>query len=152
MAQWYAFRGLEALRHEVERAFEEFGFGGEPSFRATFLPGLGARRYPLVNLHEDREALYVEALAPGVEPGSLELTVAHNTLTLSGEKRSVVDGVKAEAFHRSERAAGRFVRSIELPTEVDESKVTADYRNGLLLVALPKAEKAKPRRITVAVR
>jgi HSP20 family protein len=142
---------MEALRREVERAFEQFGLGPDPFRRATFLPGRGARRYPLVNLHEDEGALYVEALAPGVDPQSWELTVAHNTLTLSGEKRSVVDGVKPEAFHRSERAAGRFVRSIELPVEVDDTRVSADYRDGLLLVTLPKAEQAKPRRIDIRV-
>ena len=115
------------------------------------MPGRAARRYPLVNLHEDKEALYVEALAPGADPNSLNLSVVRNTLTLTGEKRSVLDGVKPEAFHRNERAAGRFVRTIELPVEVDEGGVRADYKNGLLLVTLPKAERAKPRQINIQV-
>ena len=59
--------------------------------------------------------------------------------------------VKPEAFHRSERATGKFVRHIELPVEVDENKVQADYKHGLLNVTLPKAEKAKPKQITVQV-
>jgi HSP20 family protein len=59
--------------------------------------------------------------------------------------------VKPEAFHRSERATGKFVRHIQLPVEVDESTVRADYQHGLLNVTLPKVEKAKPKQITVQV-
>jgi HSP20 family protein len=95
--------------------------------------------------------VYLEALAPGVDSASLELSVVGNTLSITGEKRCVTGDVKPEAFHRSERATGKFVRHIQLPVEVDEHKVHADYKDGLLLVTLPKAEKAKPKQITVQV-
>jgi HSP20 family protein len=104
-----------------------------------------------VNIHEDPEAVYVEALAPGVDPGSLDITVLRNVLTITGEKRRVPSDVQPEAFHRSERATGKFVRSIEMPVEIDEDKVQADYQRGLLLIRLPKAEKAKPKQISVQV-
>ncbi len=74
-----------------------------------------------------------------------------HTLTISGEKRRHPEDIKPEAFHRSEREAGRFRRSIELPLEVDAAKVKADYRTGLLLVTLPKSERAKPKQIPVQV-
>ena len=54
-------------------------------------------------------------------------------------------------FHREERASGKFVRTITLPVEIEESKISAEYRNGLLLITMPKAEKAKPKQITVQV-
>jgi HSP20 family protein len=142
---------LEALRREIDRAFEGFGFRPEPSFRTAFLPGQAARRYPLINLHEDRDNLYVEALAPGVDPASLSLSVIRNVLTISGEKRRVPGDIKPEAFHRSERATGKFVRNIELSVEVDENTVKADYQHGLLMVTLPKVEQAKPKQISVQV-
>lgn len=151
MAQWNPFAELEALRRELDQAFENFGVRTGPTFRTAFLPGRAAREYPLCNLHEDRDMLYLEALAPGLDPASLHLTTVRNTLTLSGEKQRVLGEVTPEAFHRSEREAGKFVRTIELPVEVDEARIKAEYKNGLLLVTLPKAERAKPRQINVQV-
>lgn len=146
--QW---NNMEALRREIDRAFTQFGGRPESVFPTAFLPSRAARHYPLLNLHEDGDTLYVEALAPGLEPASLELTVVDHTLTISGEKRRHPEHIKPEAFHRSEREAGRFRRSIELPLEVDAAKVKADYRTGLLLVTLPKSERAKPKQIPVQV-
>jgi HSP20 family protein len=151
MATLDPWREFDELRREIDRAFEDFGFQMEPSFRAAFLPGRFARGYPLVNVHEDRDHLYVEAMAPGVDPDSLKLTVVHNSLTISGEKKGPPTAVKPESFHREERAAGKFVRSITLPVEIDDQNVKAEFKNGLLLVTLPKAEKAKPKQISVQV-
>jgi HSP20 family protein len=151
MADWNPWQTLEALRREIERVYDENGARSEPSFRAAFLPGRAARRYPLINLYEDKEAVYVEALAPGVDPSTLDIHVQGNTLSIAGEKRRVAGDVKPEAFHRSERATGKFVRHIQLPVEVDEHRVQADYQHGLLNVTLPKAEKAKPKQITVQI-
>jgi HSP20 family protein len=151
MAEWNPWSGMEALRREIDRAFDNVGFGTEPFSRTAFLPGRGARRYPLINLHEDKDALYVEALAPGVDPASLDLSVLRNTLTISGEKKRLAGDIKPEAFHRSERSTGRFVRTVDLPVEVDANRVQADYRNGLLVITLPKAERARPKQINVQV-
>lgn len=150
MAQWVPFEGMDALRREIDRAFEDFGVRTFPPFRTAFLPGRAARGYPLMNLYEDDNRIYVEALAPGVSPDSLSVAVIRNQLTVAGEKPSSKE-VKPEAFHRNERAAGAFTRTIELPVEVDDTKVQADYRDGVLLVTLPKAEKAKPKQINVQV-
>ena len=76
--------------------------------------------------------------------------MVQGTLTIKGEKPGLAQ-VSAEAYHRNERAAGRFVRTIELPAEVEGAKVHADYRNGLLLVTLPKSERAKPKQIPISV-
>jgi HSP20 family protein len=151
MAQWNPFEGMEALRREVDKAFAEFGRGENPSYRVAFLPGIGPRRYPLINLSEDKDKLYIEALTPGVDPKSLNVTVMQSRLTLSGEKSPISGDVKPEAFHRNERASGKFLRTLDLPVEVDDTNVQAEYKNGLLLVTIPKAEKAKPKQITVNV-
>ena len=66
--------------------------------------------------------MYVEAMAPGVDPETMQLSIVGNTLSITGEKRRVAGDVQPEAFHRSERATGKFVRHIELSVEVDEGK------------------------------
>jgi HSP20 family protein len=151
MAQWNPFADMENLRREVDRAFEEFGVTQSPASRVAFLPGRGPRRYPLINLLEDKENLYIEALTPGVDAETLNVSVLRNRLTLSGEKIRLPGDVKPEAFHRSERSSGKFVRTFDLPVEVDEKKIQAEYKNGLLIITLPKAEKAKPRQVNIRV-
>lgn len=149
MQRWDPFTMMEALRREIDRAVQERAGGRSPGRGGpAFLPGRGARQYPLVNISEDAQNFYVEALAPGADPKSLDLSVAQGTLTISGEKSGLTQ-VAAEAYHRNERAAGRFVRTISLTADVDASKVSAEYKHGLLVVALPKSEEAKPRQITV---
>jgi HSP20 family protein len=151
MAEWNPWQNLESLRREIDRVFDASSPRQEPGFRAAFLPGRAARRYPLINVAEDQEALYIEALAPGVDPGTLDVHVLRNTLTISGEKHRVAGDVQPEAFHRSERATGKFVRNVELPVEVDEQKVQAGYTNGILTIVLPKVERARTKQIAVQV-
>ena len=151
MATWNPWHTLETVRREIDKVFDESGTRAAPAFRTAFLPGRAARQYPLTNLYEDTDAVYLEALAPGVDAATLELHVVGKTLSISGEKRRVAGEVQPEAFHRSERATGKFVRHIQLPVDVDEQHVHADYKDGLLIVTLPKAEKAKPKQITVQI-
>ena len=80
----------------------------------------------------------------------IEVTVANDTLTLRGERKRSTD-VKEDQFRRVERQYGAFSRSFSLPTTVDASRVTAEYKNGVLTVKLPFREDAKPRTITVNV-
>ncbi len=151
MAVWDPLTEMESLRREIDRTLGEFWFDRGPrTWRGAFLPGRAARQYPLVNVSEDEGHVYVEALAPGVDPKSLDLSVVQGTLTIKGEKPGLVQ-ITADAYHRNERAVGRFNRTIELPTLVDAAKVHADYRNGLLLITLPKSEEAKPKQISVNV-
>jgi HSP20 family protein len=142
------WRQMEVLQRELERAFG--GSQQQPQPSGAFLPGRSARAYPLMNMAEDADHYTIEALAPGVNPESIQITVVRNVLTVAGEK-TPPEGVQREQFHRTERAAGRFVRNIELPTDVDPDKVQARYTNGLLVLTLPKAEAAKPRQIKVSV-
>jgi HSP20 family protein len=146
-----AWNPLDALRRDIDRAFNNAGASNEPFFRTAFLPGRAARRYPLINLAEDHDHIYIEALAPGVDPATIDLAVIRNVMTISGEKRRHPEEINPEAFHRSERSAGKFVRTVELPVEVNADQVKAEYKHGILMVTLPKAEAAKPKQISVSV-
>jgi HSP20 family protein len=155
MAEWNPWQEMERVRRELDHTLEQVGWrnGGRSgrTFPTAFLPGRAARAYPLVNVSEDADALYVTALAPGLDPTAIQLTVQDNRLTIAGEKQRVAAEIQPEAFHRSERAAGKFVRTVTLPMDVEHEQVRADYKNGLLVVALPKAEQAKPKQIAVSV-
>lgn len=147
------FSEMESLRRSIERAFDDVGIGRwtYPFSRISFLPGRSARAYPLLNVGETQDEIVVEALAPGLDPDSLKVTVVNNQLTLAGEKRLTDEDIQPEAYHRSERSAGAFVRTIELPVPVDANAVSANYSKGLLRVTLPKAEEAKPKKIDIKV-
>lgn len=147
MASWDMFRELDTLRREIDAAFR--GVGNGRLFAPAFLTGGG--RFPQVNLREDDNHLYVDALIPGVDPAELEMTVMGNTLTLAGERKEFDPAGKACVWHRRERGVGRFQRTIELPREIDNGSIAATCRNGVLTVTVNKAESAKPKKIAVTV-
>ena len=138
-------REMELLRREIDGAFKGFGVGAflEPSF----LPGVSLQRFPQVNLSQDQNNVYVEALVPGVDIKDLELTVMRGVLTLSGERRDEQGNKKT--WHRRERGYGKFMRSIDLPCEVNADQVVAKFDSGVLWVTLPIQEQAKPKKISV---
>ncbi|APG28449.1 hypothetical protein A7E78_11675 [Syntrophotalea acetylenivorans] len=140
------FREMELLRREIDDVFR--GSAGRRMFDSVFMPGIGQRGYPLINLHNDEDNLYVETLLPGVDPSELEMTVQQNTLTISGERHKAETPEKV-VWHRRERGAGKFLRTVELPLDVKTDEVRAEYKDGLLRVTLPKAEAAKPTRVAI---
>ena len=106
---------------------------------------------PPVDIYETTgHDLVIKAELPDVNREDVEVTVENNTLTLKGTK-SLPTEVKEEQFRRVERRYGAFARSFTLPNTVDASKVSADYKNGVLTVKLPYREEAKPRTINVEV-
>src|SRR5690349_19513161 len=110
MAEWNPFEDVAHLRREIDRAFEGFDMAQSPPRRVAFLPARGPREYPLINLLEDKDQLYVEALTPGVDPQSLNLTVMNNRLTIGGEKPRMGGKVPAKASHGSGQAGGKLLR------------------------------------------
>ena len=106
---------------------------------------------PPVDIYESEgHDLVLKAELPDMDRGDIELTVERNTLTLKGTRKRPAD-VKEEQIRRIERRYGSFSRSFSLPPTVDASKVTADYKNGVLSVKLPFREEAKPRTINVEI-
>jgi HSP20 family protein len=86
MAQWNLFADMDALRDEIDRTIETLVRPGAIA-RAGVSPGREPRRYPLINLLEDKDNLYIEALTPGVDPKTINVTSLQNRLTLSEERR-----------------------------------------------------------------
>jgi HSP20 family protein len=111
---------------------------------------LGGSWAPTVDIYEHDNTIVLKAEIPGVDPKDVDIRVENNTLTLRGE-RKVDQEVKHDNYHRVERAYGQFSRSFTLPNTVDTEKIQAEYKDGVLKVALPKREEAKPKRIQVDV-
>ena len=104
---------------------------------------------PRVDVAETEDKVQVSAELPGIDPENVDVSIAHDVLTISGEKREEREEKKRD-YHRIERSYGSFRRSVPLPTEVDTDKAEAHFKNGLLTITLPKTEKARARKkITV---
>ena len=125
------------LRRRMEELFERASSAG------TARAGI----FPPVNLYETADSYVLTAELPGLRGEEIELTLEHDRLTLSGERR--IEHPKDASVHRVERRGGSFRRAIQLPKEVDGEKVEAIYRNGVLRVRIPKSPEHQPRRITV---
>jgi len=105
---------------------------------------------PVVDIYSNGHELVLKAELPDMKEEEIELTIENNTLTLSGEKKLDTD-VTEELFHRIERSYGSVARTFTLPPTVDTSKVSAQYKAGVLTVRLPQREEAKRNKIKVAV-
>ena len=105
---------------------------------------------PLVDITEDEKEYLIKAELPEVKREDVKLTVQDNVLAISGERRYEKEE-KNKKYHRVERAYGNFLRSFTLPEDADGSKVSAEYKDGILKVHLPKSEKATPKSIEVKV-
>jgi HSP20 family protein len=105
---------------------------------------------PMLDVSETKDAMVVTAEIPGVDPKEIEIALTGDLLTLKGEKEKAKEE-KEEHYHRVERTYGAFLRTVRLPMPVDGSKVTATFKNGVLVVTLPKTPAAKGTMIPVKV-
>ena len=103
-----------------------------------------------VDISEDDKEYTIKAELPDVKKEDIKLNVHDDVLTITGERKYEKEE-KGKKYHRVERAYGSFMRSFTLPEDADGTKVTAEYKDGLLNVRVPKSEKAKPKTIEVKV-
>ncbi|MDD5284788.1 MAG: Hsp20/alpha crystallin family protein [Desulfuromonadaceae bacterium] len=146
MASWDVFRELDNLRREIDDAFR--GVGVNRPLGSTFLSPVTTRRFPLVNFSEDEGHVYIEALVPGVDPKEIDLSVLRNTVTISGERKPFVEQ-EGQIVHRTELGSGKFSRTLELPADIDQNKIDAHCKDGIMNITLAKAEHAKPKKIEI---
>lgn len=118
-----------------------FGLVARPTRRLLGTP------FPAVNVYESTDGFVLMAELPGIAPEDIELATEGRHLTLKGERR--IDYADDVSIHRRERRKGHFRRSFELPEEADLSKAEAAFRNGILMLRIPKAEAHQKRTISV---
>jgi HSP20 family protein len=105
---------------------------------------------PLVDIVEEEKEYLIKAELPEVKREDVKVSVEEGVLTVSGERKFEKEE-KGKKYHRIERAYGRYARSFTLPDDADPSKVTAEFKDGVLRVHLPKSEKAKPKSVEIKV-
>jgi HSP20 family protein len=144
LVRWTPMGHLPSFQHEMNRMFNEFFGGGNGEAAGT---GLSSWT-PAVDIHETDDGFVIKAELPGVSKDDVSIDVHQNTLTLRGQRKHEAE-VKQDKYHRVERAYGTFQRSFVLPTIVDQDKVQATYKDGVLELHLPKSEAAKPKHIAI---
>ena len=140
------FREFAQLQDRVNRVFSDtYGRGTDEGLLTS-----GAWVPPVDIFQNGDHEVVLKAELPDMTREAIDITVDNGTLTIRGEKR-LSDDVKEEQFHRIERRYGTFSRAFSLPQSVDASRVSAEYKNGVLTVRLPMREEAKPRQVKVDV-
>ena len=139
------------FQNQMNRLFDEFfsrPFGLSPFFSGSTVWGDFA---PSIDVSETDKEIVVSAELPGIEPEDINITLEHNTLTISGEKRAEKEE-KGKRYYRLERSYGTFQRTIPLPEGIDEDKIDATFKRGVLKITLPKTEEAQQKRKQIAVK
>lgn len=106
--------------------------------------------YPLLDIKEDKEKFIIDMEVPGVDRNDLKISIKKNNLVVQGEKKEEKKK-EEESYLRVERSYGNFMRSVNLPAEVNQSKITAQYNNGVLKITLPKTQKKNAKEIEVKI-
>ena len=105
---------------------------------------------PAVDIQETEKEYLLKLEIPEVKKEDVKVTIAENELTITGE-RKLEKEEKGKKFHRIERAYGTFLRTFTVPNDADETHIFAEFKDGLLLVKLPKLEKPRPKTLEVKV-
>jgi len=137
---WNGFSELDRLRRDLSELLQS------PARQAGL--DMPAGVFPFLHVTQDHENFYIRSEIPGMTLDQLDVSVTGRHVTISGERNIVSEDQKVR-YHRREREGGKFRRQFNLPTDVDCDKVEAKYRHGVLMVILPKAESAKPRKISI---
>jgi len=147
---WRPFSELSRAEREAERLFGDFfrrplwGLSWPERFRE-----IGFRE-PAIEVYEEKDDVVVKAEIPGMKKEDLDINISGSLLTLKGEKKQEEE-VKKKGYYYSERSYGSFVRTVDLPKEVQVDKAYANFKDGVLEVRLPKTEEAKRKEVKIKV-
>jgi HSP20 family protein len=130
---------MRRLQHEMEHILARLG--PDPSY-------LPAAEYPPLNVTRADQGITVEALCPGADRATLEVTVVGDALTIHGERKPEPQ-VPEERYHRRERPLGSFTRTVAVGEQLDPERTDATYTNGILRVHLTRAPETPPRKVPI---
>ena len=138
---WDPFGSLAGIQEEMNRLFDT-------SLRRAH-PALATEYLAPCDIYEEKDKLVVRLDLPGLRKEDVKVTLQQGVLTIRGERK--IENPKDATPYTQERVAGMFARTIQLPVSVDDRKIDANFRDGVLQVTLPKTEEATPKQIEVKV-
>jgi HSP20 family protein len=138
LVRWEPFRELASIQGEMGRLMNGLLEGQQHRGNQSWVP-------PVDVWETDSELVYAFDL-PGIPEERIEIEVQDDTLTVTATREKTVEE-SGDSFYRAERRFGSFSRAVGLPQGVDDTKIQASYRDGVLEIRAPKPEEAKPRRI-----
>jgi HSP20 family protein len=144
LIRWNPMKDMFSLRHQMNHLFDDVlrpVVGGDSRLSMW-------NRYPTVDIYDNDENIVIKAELPGIDKKDIVIDVKDGVLTLKGE-RSFDNEVKEEKYYCRERTFGKFERVFRLPADVDPEKISADYKDGILKINIPKPEEQQPKQITV---
>jgi HSP20 family protein len=141
------FRDLFQLQDQLFKTFDSAVRGGPQRGEQ----GLTGAWTPLVDVFEDGDGVTLKVELPEVDASEVDLHVEDNTLTLRGERKFEQNTTTENGYQRLERAYGAFQRSFALPPTIDAEHISAESKDGILRIRLPKRAETKPRQIKVQV-
>lgn len=142
ITRWIPKRSL-TYPYFADRFFDSFFDQNEESSLPTFAP--------VVDIEEKGNEYLVIAELPGVKKDDVKIKLKDNVLTISGEKK-MEKKINEKNFHQTERIFGSFQRCFRLPELVDQEKIAAEFKNGILNIAIPKLAEAEPKSIEIKVK
>jgi len=145
MADLTLLRPIQELKKEMDRIWQDFFGKSLLSEKWESIEWI-----PAVDVSETDNEIIVKVDVPGVKPEDMEISLSDNVLIIKGEKKKEEEE-KKENFYRMERYYGSFMRSIQLPCEIEEDKISATYKNGVLKIILPKKPEEKKKVIKINV-
>ena len=146
IVRWESFRDLITLQDRMNRMFDE-RFGRVQAGDINMVTGAWS---PAVDIYETDNNIIVKAELPEMKEKDIDIRLENDTLTLKGERKFEKE-TREENYHRVERAYGAFSRSFTLPTSVDQDKISAEYKDGVLKITLPKKVETKSKQIKVNI-
>lgn len=144
LIRWNPWREIDALRGRFGSLFGDTLMGPAPADERAKLWNWN----PSVDIYENDQEYVISAELPGVDKKDISLDVKGRTLSLKGE-RSAEKDIREDRYYRRERSYGKFERMFSLPDHVDLEVISADFKDGVLRITIPKSEKEKPRQIAV---
>ena len=136
---WNPYQEARAMENWMNRFWKNDDYTGSEDWNIS------------MDVMKKGDTYIVEASLPGIDPKDIDVSIEDNVLTIRAERQSCTDCDKDVTYLVNERPVGSFYRALRLPDTIDTSKITSDYKNGVLTITLPKAEELKKKQIKIGI-